>query len=441
VLTRRSPKAAYSAIDSRRRRRMHWAIFRPMFSYLRYSTVASAIGMVTSYVAAWLMLPAELGRFGVLLSIFFLVGPLVSMSAESLILIKKTEMLASQYIEYRRRLVSLLLFSMLTLTIILLAAYVIKVVSLIWYAALPLLAALRTLSSLTSMEFVVEGESRKYGVFLILTASITLAMTFACLLMIGRTAQVRVATLIACEVMVLSLRYRGSYRLLVPGIPRLDELREIVAFGAPLVLSTIPAWFFNEGDKFFIAEKLGLPSAGGYLAACTVAGAMVLFNQALVNSLTPRIYQLLSSVTAAEEAEPVRKELQHVLLVGSAILLGLGALLSLGALLVGGQLLPQRYAVAVPLMPYALFALVFNGIYRIIAIPIEFFRLTKTKTLVIVVAGGIAFAIYQTGFPVFGAVTAPAGIIAGYGVLGLSLYVILSLQINTLLAARYRTNG
>lgn len=397
--------------------------------------------MLTSYVAAWLMLPAELGRFGVLLSIFFLIGPLVSLSAESLIVLKKTEMPGNEYVEYRRRLLSLLVFSALILTIVLIVAYEANIVSQIWYAALPLLAALRTLSSLTSMEFVVEGESRLYGIFLIIAAGITLAMTFACLIMIGATAQVRLVTLIICEVMVISLRYRGSYGFLIPGVPRFAELREIMAFGGPLVISTIPAWFFNEADKYYIAKRLGLLSAGSYVAACTVAGAMQLFNQALVNSLTPRIYQLLSSVTGAEGIEAVRKELQHILIVGSAILVLLGGVFSLVAFVVGAQLLPQRYAVAVPLMPYALFALVFNGIYRIIAIPIEFFRLTKTKTLMIVLAGGAAFAIYQTGFPVFGAVTAPAGVIAGYGILALSLYIIVSVRIGPLLLARYRSNA
>ena len=411
-----------------------------MLSYLRYSTIASAIGLATSYVGAWLMLPAELGRFGVLLSILFLVGPLVSFSAESLILIKKTEMSGRDYIEFRRRFVSLLTLTTLIVTSLLLLAYEMHLVTLAWYAALPLLAALRALSSLTSMEFVVESQPRLYGAFLIAAAAVTLLMTFACLTVFGATAQVRLATLIVCEMIVISLRYNRNYKMLIPAMPTARECREIVAFGGPLVLSTLPAWFFNDADKYYLAKTLGLVSAGSYVAACTVAGAMQLFNQAMVNSLTPRIYQLLSGVTETR-VDAVRKELRRMLLMGSLVLIVLGLAFSSIALMVGARLLPHRYAVAVPLMPYALFALVFNGIYRLIAIPIEFFRLTKTKTLMVVLAGAVAFAIYQTGFPIMGAVAAPAGVIAGYAVLGLSLYVVLSLRIDPLLHRRVSVNG
>jgi O-antigen/teichoic acid export membrane protein len=411
-------------------------IFRRMLSYLGFSAIASAVALLTSYVTAWLMAPSELGRVGVLLSIFFLVGPVVSLSAETLVLLKKVELTKFAYIDYRRRYLGVIGIVTVIFTAVLIISYQLHAISLVWYAALPTLGALRALSSLTSMEFVIESRSQTYGFFIVASAVINLVVTYCFLTFFGSTAPVRLLALIAGETATVLLRYKGSYQYLIPALPRWRELRATLRFGMPLVVSVLPAWFFNEADKYYMARKLGLSIAGSYVAACTLAGVVQLFNQALVNSLTPRIYSSLSAAAGRDGVERARRDLLRSLHIGAGILFLIGLSASLVALFVGARLLPPRYAAALPLVPFALFALVFNGIYRVIAIPIEYFRLTTLKTACIFLAGGVAFCIYQKGFEIIGPLAAPTGVIVGYGVLALMLYCVVFSRTRRLLLSR-----
>jgi O-antigen/teichoic acid export membrane protein len=415
---------------------MHRTLFGQMLSYLGFSVVASAVALVTSYITAWLMSADELGKVGILLSIFFLIGPVVSLSAETLVIVKKTELSDDAYVAYRRRYLGVVGAVTIAVTAVLVIAHQLGAVSLSWYAMLPALAAFRALSSLTNMEFVVESKSATYGLFIVLSALFNLAATYLFLTVLEATAQVRLAALIACEIATVLLRYRGNYRYLIPALPRFRELQETLRFGVPLVVSVFPAWLFNEADKYYMARKLGLASAGIYVAACTLAGVVQLFNQALVNSLTPRMFRTLSTAKGLDGAEAARAEVLRYLHIGVASLFLLGVISSIAALLVGDHLLPPRYASALPLVPYAIFALVANGMYRVIAVPIEYFRLTTLKTVLIFCAGGISFCIYQGGFRSLGAVTAPIGVIAGYSFLAFSLYCVISRRVRRLVLTK-----
>jgi len=140
--------------------------------------------------------------------------------------------------------------------------------------------------------------------------------------------------------------------------PRWSQVRELVAFGAPLVLHTLAGVLVATADRWVVAANLGSHALGVYGAGAQLGMVMAIMADAFVKAYGPWIYAKLAS-----------KRVQDAYCVVGAIYLAMPTFFVLAALLgavlywLSGVFLGERYAEAVHVLPWFMLGGAFTGVY------------------------------------------------------------------------------
>jgi O-antigen/teichoic acid export membrane protein len=395
--------------------------YRAFLTYFSFSIATSLLGFIASVIMMNLMRPEEFGRVALFLSINFIIAPLISLSAENLLAIKKSSCSDEEYQYFRSVYVTFSYMAFCLVQLILFFAFKVYGKFDYLYLIIPFFALVKFLIALASLEYVMENESVKYGLLSFGTTLFSLILTVLLLTQVSASADCRIVAMLAADFLFLLIRYRGRSNLLLVLVFSKTEITKILRFGFPLLLAVAPAWALNESDKLVVARFVDLASVGVYAAAGTIGGVLVSFNIALLNSITPRLY-----LDLGDRSKSVIVTLKQNLFnfLKSAVVFS--AIYAIVYSVVVDFLFPEKYSEAKSVVYVVILCSLARSSYAVLGAAAEYFGLTVQKLKAICVAG--VFAVLSTiiGVNIYGIIGAAFGVGVGYFVLTLMLWFYLA---------------
>jgi O-antigen/teichoic acid export membrane protein len=391
--------------------------YKVFFAYFSFALATSAIGFLSSLAMMYLISPNELGRVALFVSIQFLIGPVISFSAENMVSINRIKLGQVDYEYFIKNYISLgyLIFLIIQTGLIISFAFGIFNDSL--FLLIPLAALLKYLIAIASMEYIIEERVKIYGYMQFFTALLSFVLSVTFLHFLNGVADWRILSILIPDMFFLGIRYRGKSKLLFSINLDGKQISKITKFGFPLLLSIGPAWLLNEADKMIIAKYQNITSVGHYAAACTIAGFMATFNVALVNATLPKLYDSLSRDSRPILTITKRYLLRHILI--SIIFAGF---FSLVYFFLADIILPEKYSISKNIVYIVIICSLARSTYTILGAVTDFFGMTIERLIGIVVAGLTAGLVMIVGVSEYGLIGAPIGMALGYTLLGLILF-------------------
>ena len=159
-------------------------------------------------------------------------------------------------------------------------------------------------------------------------------------------------------------------------------LREILAFGVPLIPHSAGLFLLSSVDRFIINDKLGLSQVGIYMVAVQLVAVMGLVFDAINNAYVPWLFERLKRNQMEEKKQIVRWTYLYCI-----ALLGVVAL----AFIIGPPLLiliaGEKYSAATEIIGWLALGQAFNGMYLMVTNYIFYSKRTALLSLSTITAG------------------------------------------------------
>ncbi|OQS08485.1 hypothetical protein B0T37_19490 [Chromobacterium violaceum] len=379
--------------------------------YLSFSAGASVVGLLATLFMIRHVAPAEFGRLAITLGALMIVNAVIGFGADNLVAINKAKLDAQGYTAFRR---SYGHFALMTFAVSQFFAV------LIWLSGrvdglvllVPLMALLKFFVTMASIEYVMDQRAVAYGLVQLLTTVMATAATVVLVLWVSSKAESRIAALMLADAILLMVRYGLSPTVIKSWRFEREAFERIVRFGAPLMISVGPAYLLNEADKVLVAQRLDLTAAGIYGAACTIAGFMQTFINALLNASVPKLMAVLK-----EGREPPLRVAVRYMIKFCSLSIAFAAIFLAAYTLAAGHLLSARYTEAIPIV-YVLVAMMqWRCAYVIVGTVTDFFGMTTAKLKGLVLAAAVTLGSILLLIPHFGLFGAAFGVGLGYAAL------------------------
>ena len=232
-------------------------------------------------------------------------------------------------------------------------------------------------------QWQVRKQAKRYGTFQV---SQSLINMFLSLLLVvyflqGATGRIWVLSMVPLVYAVIALFF--LYRDELLGFAwRPGYLREILAFGVPLIPHSAGLFLLSSVDRFVINDKLGLAQVGIYMVAVQLVSAMGLVFDAINNAYVPWLFERLKRDQIEEKKQIVRWTYAYCI-----ALLGVVAL----AFVIGPPLLiliaGEKYSAASGVIGWLALGQAFNGMYLMVTNYIFYSKRTGLLSLSTITAG------------------------------------------------------
>jgi O-antigen/teichoic acid export membrane protein len=385
---------------------------RSLFLYLSFSSASNAVGLLTTLFMIRHVAPQEFGRLAITLGALIVANAIIGLGADNLIAINKTNLDNEAYARFRTS------YSHFALMNFALSQCVVVGVWLTgWVDALvllvPLIALTKFFVSMASIEYVMEQRAIAYGLVQFLTSVAAAVITVILVLWVSPKAESRIAALLLADIALLVVRYGLRPTVIASWHFDRERFLKIARFGAPLMISIVPAYLLNEADKVIVARQLDLASAGIYGAAVTIAGFMLTFIMALLNTTVPKIMAALKSGTES----PVRTTMRYAMKF-CGLSVAFAAIFLLAYTLAAGHLLPAKYSAAISVV-YVLVALMqLRSFYAVVGTVTDYLGMTNEKLAGFILAAAVSVGSTWLLVPRLGLFGAAFGTGLGYATLG-----------------------
>lgn len=390
---------------------------RSFISYFSFSIATSAVGFISTMILMRLIPPEEYGRIAIFMSIQFFSVPIISFAGNNLVAINKARLGKPEYEHFRRSYVSLAYLMFLAMQFLFIALYVLGLLHDRLFLLVPIVGIVRFLIGLASMEFVMEEKSVQYGMVGFSTALISLLLTVLLVINMSGVADWRISALLISDILFVFVRYYGRLKLIWTFTFDKDVFKDIARFGLPLLVSVVPAWALNESDKIIVAKYTDMVSVGYYAAAMAIAGIMITFNVAMLNSSIPKIYQALGD-KPERMMETIKLYVKK--LVGASAAFGVFFAIVYG--FTAGYILPEKYAAARLIVFVAILFSLGRSFYAVLGLVTDYYGMTVVKLKGIIYGGVTTVLAVVLGVKYFGVIGAAVGAGTGYFVLSYVLW-------------------
>ncbi len=239
-----------------------------------------------------------------------------------------------------------------------------------------MVAFLQVLSRLHGVELVQTKQATSFGMYRLAIAIALFGLSYVLISLFEFTWDGRILALIGAELLLLSMQYAFTYKSLKAYEFYVTKkfLLEVFTYGYPLLFLLAAAWVLNESDRFIVLNFMSLGDVGLYSAAYGIGMAVNVLNNAMTNTVVPRVYELLKNKKG-------KKQLRRLNVVYSAFILFVSLTLSMFFYNYGAYILGDAYADGVLITCLILIAFGFNGMYRTVGLPLDYFKKTKLKAV------------------------------------------------------------
>ena len=157
-------------------------------------------------------------------------------------------------------------------------------------------------------QWQIRKRARQYGILQVLQSifNMALSLLLIVILLIGAEGRIIAQVWTAGIFAVLALFLLKRDGLLGFFFWRPGYLREVLAFGVPLIPHVTGMFLLSSVDRFFINAKLGLSEAGIYMIAVQLTGAMGLVYDAINKAYVPWLFERLNRGKREEKRQIVQ---------------------------------------------------------------------------------------------------------------------------------------
>lgn len=197
----------------------------------------------------------------------------------------------------------------------------------------------------------------------------------------------------------------------------LYKLRQLLAYGTPLVPASISYWTLNLANRYFLRYYISLSDVGIYSIGSKISSLLGLFTGAFQLAWTPFALSI-------HRDEDSKKVYANTLTYYFAIMCGVGTGLSIFALEILKILATEPYYRASIVVPYLVFSVISTGTYYIVSIGLNIAKKTFHIGWTMMVSAGINIALNFILIPKYGIIGASVASCASNWVYPILLYFI-----------------
>lgn len=393
-------------------------ILRRFFSYAFFSIAASGVGFITSIYLAKVITPTELGAVGLFQTFIYATVPLVTFSSVGLVAINKVKLNLECFQQFANAYFTFSVMITLTLFIVSLLCISIYPRYTFLLVAIPIMSFIKIFTDFHSSELVQLFKSKLYGIFNLAESIVGLVLSVVFISIFHLTWQGRIAALVLSIVCVLVIRYFVGFKALKSFRFLLDvqEIKKILIYGAPLMVSLGAAWILNNIDRFVVLHYFSLNAVGVYTLAFSIASVINIVNAATVNAIAPAIYQKLHEKNA-------KKIVFRYNLYYSVFILTLALIIGISSRWYMPLFFGNKYQHIENVILWIALSFAFGGVYKTMGLVIDFFQRNKLKTILLYISAAIVPIFSILFVHIIGMIAPAVGITVGYMFLAASSYV------------------
>lgn len=394
-------------------------MIRKAFSYFSFSLVGSIIGIISLLYLTRLLSLEEFGFIGLMQVILFLIVPIFSFRADSLIGIYKVQKERREYILFRNMYITFSLF-----VILFIVSFLLSIVYLFYnlYFTLFLLTLLiciaRYFIQLHNQELIQDGDSILYGKLSLTNQIATLFTTVVILSFFDISWEGRLLAILIVDVIFafFRIKYSSSIYKEFSIIYNKKIIMDIVLFGSPLFVALGASWVTMQSDKVIVGYFFSMEALGLYTVAYSIGALLNGINQAVRNSYVPTLRKSLKE----NKGKKLMNKFQ--LYYGSFILI-VALIISIIFFYFDSLILGAEYAGVWKIIALVSFAYAIFGIYSSYGAIFEYYKLTVLKTK-FVVYGAIINLVLSFGLLSTLGYLAPAvGTVASFFIIMIVSYI------------------
>jgi len=176
------------------------------------------------------------------------------------------------------------------------------------------------------------------------------------------------------------------------------ELKEMIIYGLPLMISNILTTVLNLSDRHIINHYRDIAESGNYGLAFKVANLLdMIFVASFITSFTYFYYQKMHEPGSLE----IFNRLQRYFVIILAVA-GFGIILFSGEITWVVSSGESYYQQGVKLIPFLILGLIFGGLRRLFTLPLNKYKKTTSISIILIVAGVINFVLNILWVPKYG---------------------------------------
>ncbi|MCC9061746.1 oligosaccharide flippase family protein [Flavobacterium piscisymbiosum] len=370
---------------------------RNFINYYIFTIINAAIGIFSISYLTKHILPEDYGMIGIYASILFFLPTLMSFSANGLQAIEIVDLEKDKYLEFRNSLISFVLISFSVCFIFtILASLMFEQYSFVIVMA-TIMGFITTFSSIHNTELFQYSQATRFGLISTVTVLLGFGLTVIFLSFFDLDWKFRIVAIVLAEFIVLIIRFfflstiGSSFYFIFDKV----HFKYIIKYGAPLIISVLAGWVLNQSDRYFLLNSFGLKEVGLYAAAAGVASFVVMINSNMIKVIYPLVYKKLSE----------REGKNFILKVSgiySVIILVISIFFCVALSFFGPFFLGKKYLSAMPIIYIMCIAQAFFGIYTTTGLVIDYFKMTKLKTILVLLSAVLVIVLSFILIPIVG---------------------------------------
>ena len=336
--------------------------------YLFSNMLAAAIPFALLPILTRYLSPAEYGQVAIFQTLLAGLGAFVGLSGQGAAGVKYYDNHFSKQ-ELKYFIGNCFLILAATISLVLLAALIFRhplsnwlALETNWLLLSVGVSGATFIAALRMGQWQVRKQAKNYGAFQVSQSLINMLLSLLVVVYFLQGAAGRIWVLgvvpMAFAVVALFLLYKDD---LLGFAWRPNYLREILAFGVPLIPHSAGLFLLSSVDRFVINDKLGLAQVGIYMVAVQLTAAMGLVFDAINNAYVPWLFERLKRNQIEEKKQIVRWTYAYCI-----ALLGVAAL----AFIIGPSMLilvaGEKYSAAADVIGWLALGQAFHGMYLMV---------------------------------------------------------------------------
>jgi O-antigen/teichoic acid export membrane protein len=390
--------------------------------YTVLSFMSVAVSYLTIRMLTYRLSPEQNAYEGLVFSIVYFLNPALSFSATGLFTIKKVQLTADAFAQYKKKYYSLVFMSFLAALVIspvLLFAGTNVFLMGIFALALSYFAFF---SETQNLEMIFENRQTLTGFMNLLLNALRYLSSILIVAFVSATWIGRMCALVLSEAVFLVIRtsvygYRISFWAKVG---RQDAL-EILRFGAPILASVIAAWITGEGGKIILLATFSLKEVGFFTIAAKIGLIISTINSSFISNIAPNLYAQFNAGRGR------RALFKYLIPINGVLMLSCASVIVVG-IFFPSILIDASFSAAIPIMILVAVSYYLSGISRVFSLPIEYYKDNVFRMVVLYVSAAASLAGSLLLLRRFGMLAPGIGMLLSY-VVTTVLFILRSLKI------------
>jgi len=247
-------------------------------------------------------------------------------------------------------------------------------------------------------QWQIRKQAKQYGAFQVSQSLINVLLSLLLVVYFQQGASGRIWVLsvipLVYGVIALFLLYKDS---LLGFAWRPYYMREIFAFGIPLIPHSVGYFLLSSVDRFGISDRLGLTQVGIYMVAVQLASAMGLVFDAINNAYVPWLFERLKRNQIEEKRQIVRWTYGYncalLAIVVLAFVIGPPTLIFIAG---------EKYIPATNVIGWLALGQVFHGMYLMVTNYIFYSKKTGLLSVSTLISGILNVGLLMVLIPLYG---------------------------------------